>query len=156
MMKRLGQSAKGVYVLLMRKNDNSTIRFGRNSSCDFPAGWYGYAGSAMGGLAGRLRHHCGISSRPHWHIDRLRHHVTLTGIVCGITDSRIECEISHNLSRILDPVEGFGASDCGCRSHLFYHITKKIVEDAVFGAFEDTGTSAFMIQCRDIIRSQKK
>ena len=154
-MKRFRPSDKGVYVLIMSKKDNSTVRFGCKRSYDFPAGWYGYAGSAMGGLAGRLRHHCRISSRPHWHIDRLRPHVTLTGIVCAITESRIECNISRNMSEILNPVDGFGASDCGCRSHLYYHVKREIVEDAVFGAFESTRTHAFMVQCSDIVSHEE-
>lgn len=151
MMKRLNPSSKGVYVLLLSKECSGRIRFGRNSESDFPAGWYGYVGSAMGGLAGRLRHHCGISNRPHWHIDRLRPYVTIAGIVCGITEKRIECDISCDLIQTLTPVSGFGSTDCGCHSHLYYHIKRKKIEEAVLSAFKNKGTQVFTVQCCDIV-----
>ncbi|MEJ2590508.1 MAG: DUF123 domain-containing protein [Candidatus Thiodiazotropha sp.] len=90
-----------------------------------PRGWYLYVGSAFGpgGVAARCNHHRRISERPRWHIDYLRAAASLRGIWFTHDTERREHHWAAILSRDMGlecPVAGFGASDCGCESHLFY------------------------------------
>ncbi|NIR50425.1 GIY-YIG nuclease family protein [candidate division KSB1 bacterium] len=91
----------------------------------FKIGYYAYVGSAFGagGLAARINHHLSISNRPRWHIDYLRQKASIEQI--WLTESSQKLE--HDWARLLSQmdharitVEGFGASDCRCASHLFY------------------------------------
>ncbi|MBI4300695.1 MAG: GIY-YIG nuclease family protein [Chloroflexi bacterium] len=115
----LGTKAKGTYVLLMRLHQPATIAVAR-LELRLPPGHYAYVGSAMGGLAGRLRHHLTPLSRSHWHIDRLRRYAPVEEVWCAETAAREECAWAGELQcNGGEPVPGFGASDCRCRSHLF-------------------------------------
>ena len=64
----------GTYALLLRARSGGRIQIGRCGSLAVRPGWYVYVGSAFGpgGLRARLRHHCRLAERPHWHIDYLR------------------------------------------------------------------------------------
>ena len=90
-----------------------------------PRGWYLYVGSAFGpgGVAARCNHHRRISERPRWHIDYLRAAAPLRGIWFTHDAERREHQWAGILSREMgleSPSAGFGASDCGCESHLFF------------------------------------
>jgi Uri superfamily endonuclease len=88
-------------------------------------GYYLYVGSAIGsgGLAGRLRHHAAVASRPHWHVDYLRAVARLEQTWFCCDRERREhlwaCALSQTRTASV-PLSGFGASDCACQSHLFY------------------------------------
>ncbi|HSF57479.1 MAG TPA: DUF123 domain-containing protein [Candidatus Binatia bacterium] len=44
---------------------------GKLGDAVFPAGTYVYTGSAMKGLAARVKRHCSRKKKIHWHIDYL-------------------------------------------------------------------------------------
>jgi len=47
------------------------LRIGKLGIHNLPHGYYVYVGSALGGLASRLRRHLRSEKRLHWHIDYL-------------------------------------------------------------------------------------
>jgi Uri superfamily endonuclease len=137
-------SPKGIYILLIRGREcNLTI--GSLGERRFSSGWYGYIGSAQGtGGFARVRRHQALAVNrdrpPHWHIDYLllNPQFRLCYIICGHTEDDCEC----CLADILGPPEvpGFGCSDCGCSSHLFYRMTDPRQE--ALRAFERLGISS--------------
>lgn len=90
-------------------------------------GIYLYVGSAMGpGGFKRIERHCAIAlgqnKTRHWHIDYLLSLGELKGAYVseGPLPQSFECTLARKLAKIAEPViEGFGASDCRCRTHLF-------------------------------------
>ena len=88
----------------------------------FDAPVYLYAGSAFGpgGLAARLKHHLDVAKRPHWHIDHLRSVADVTRVWTTTDPRRLECTFARAARALRGArgVEGFGASDCRCASHL--------------------------------------
>jgi len=112
----------GTYTLLLWRSEPATIEVGALGEREFPAGWYAYTGSALGagGFARVDRHHelaAGDRATRHWHVDYLLGHpgTELPGDVRSPGADR-ECAVARRLPD--GPVEGFGASDCDCRSHL--------------------------------------
>jgi Uri superfamily endonuclease len=97
-------------------------------------GFYVYVGSALGpgGVAGRLRHHERASAPPHWHVDYLRAHARLGEVWYAYGRRRREhawATLMSGLAGASVPLRGFGASDCGCESHL-YRFAKRPSADA--------------------------
>lgn len=114
----------GTYVLVMESREFFRIRAGRLGEIEITPGWYAYVGSAFGpgGVAARCNHHLRISKRPHWHIDYLRAASRLREIWFSCDSARREHTWSNLVGKgkgATQPFPGFGASDCGCRSHLF-------------------------------------
>ncbi len=116
----------GTYALLFQRPLSGRIEVGRLGSFEFPAGFYLYVGSALGpgGLAGRLRRHLSPTRKIHWHVDYLDKEATLIEIWYSIGQERLEHDWAAVLGRLPGvqiPALNFGASDCRCESHLFYH-----------------------------------
>ncbi|MBI2288171.1 MAG: GIY-YIG nuclease family protein [Chloroflexi bacterium] len=111
---------KGGYILLIKLPDEQAITVGSLKVINFPRGYYAYVGSALGGFKPRLNRHLRKDKKPQWHIDYLLQKASITNIVLGQGEDRIECAIAQALSRQFDSVTGFGCSDCQCRSHLFF------------------------------------
>jgi len=116
---------RGIYCLILRVPE-CTIGVGALGKITFRAGWYTYIGSALGsGGFARVRRHIRVNRegtpRPHWHIDHLLSHpgVRLHRCICAETGRRLECELARSVGG--EAVEGFGCSDCRCRSHLHRH-----------------------------------
>ena len=119
------QAGRGTYLLLAQLSDACDLRIGSLGSLAFPAGWYGYAGSALGpgGLAARLARHRRADKRLHWHIDYLLPPAVLRASWQIDSSIRLECAWASALARLTgaEPiVPRFGASDCRCRAHLCY------------------------------------
>jgi len=119
------QSARGTYLLVIGLGQPTTLTVGRLGTFSFPAGWYAYAGSALGpgGLEARLARHRRAEKRLHWHIDYLLPHGTLETIWQLVSPSRLECAWAAAIRALPGaetPVSGFGASDCRCSAHLVY------------------------------------
>lgn len=101
------------------------IDVGRLGQFLFPAGWYGYSGSARGsgGLRARLARHQRASKRLHWHVDYVLAHGVLQAawwLECPI---RLECAWAaavQQLPGVQVIAPRFGSSDCHCRAHLAY------------------------------------
>jgi Uri superfamily endonuclease len=122
-----GFMPKGSYILVLQLEQAvDDLPIGKLGRFNFPAGYYLYVGSAFGpgGLEARLRHHeRRTKNRPHWHIDYLRAHANLYEIWVVSSESRLERQWCAALAAVPDlstPAPGFGASDTGCCSHLFY------------------------------------
>jgi len=96
------------------------VVIGSLKALHFPHGYYAYVGSAMGGFKSRLNRHLQGNRKPHWHIDYLLNKASITGIILCETNDRVECTIAQALNDQFDSITGFGASDCQCRSHLFF------------------------------------
>lgn len=116
--------AVGTYTLVVERTESDTIDVGALGDVAFPPGWYAYVGSAFGpGGFSRVDRHRRVASGDHdarhWHVDYL----------LGDPDTRLydvvrtvaveaECAIADRIDG--ERVTGFGASDCGCPSHLVY------------------------------------
>ena len=120
----------------------SVVVAGRLGLLGIRKGYYLYAGSALGpgGLQARLAHHMRRAPKPHWHIDYLRTVVSLRQIWFCYGRERREHDWADALERELGcavPYAGFGSSDCGCKSHLFWLGKRPVLaafDDAISGA----------------------
>jgi Uri superfamily endonuclease len=109
--------------LLAQLKQGIEIQVGKLGTFHFPAGWYAYAGSALGpgGLPARLARHARTHKRLHWHVDYLLQHAVLEAIWQTDYPERLECAWAAAVQALpcaQTPVRGFGASDCRCRAHL--------------------------------------
>ena len=128
----------GCYSLIITLKRQKKIRVGKLGVARFPAGTYIYTGSAMKGLAARLRRHCRRKKKIHWHIDHL---LTLPAarvkrIIIYPPAPHQECRQNQRIAArggATAILRRFGASDCqsGCASHLFF-----FADDARVTAFE--------------------
>ena len=112
-------AVKGSYILLMELSEEQVITAGRLRTVNFPGGYYGYVGSALGGFKSRLNRHLRSDKKPHWHIDYLLQKASINDIIICESEDRAECTIAQALSAQFDSIPGFGSSDCKCHSHLF-------------------------------------
>ena len=122
---------RGSYILLLHLPGAGGIAIGRLGTIHFQKGFYAYVGSAMGGFTARLNHHLHPIKKPHWHIDYLRCRAPVTDIILCESEQRQECSIAQALAGELESVTGFGASDCHCRSHLFYSPGKSRMKQVI-------------------------
>ncbi len=110
---------QGYYVLILEVSEGLVIdtRGGRRFSLD--PGLYVYVGSARGpgGLLARIKRHLRRNKKLFWHIDYLttRESVRIMAVysLVDMVDPRRDYEslLSARLTKLLEPVEGFGASD---------------------------------------------
>jgi len=138
-------------VELAREKD---IIVGKLGYIYFPKAFYAYIGSAMNGFKARLAHYLRDSEKPHWHIDYLLKQAELEDIIlcpsepfasCHSERSeeshraqcklRMECFLAQALAKEFQSIPNFGASDCKCKSHLYFaddkdKLTSKIIEVA--------------------------
>lgn len=117
-------SRRGIYVLAMQLAQAKAITIGRLGTFEFPAGFYIYVGSAMSGFAGRINRHLKRKKRMRWHIDYLLEEADLLWVDLYETeDTGDECRLCSQIALLKGAkiiADRFGASDCGCRSHLYY------------------------------------
>lgn len=123
----LNSGHKGAYILVLSVTEDATATVGRLGAVEFAAGAYAYVGSALGRAGfGRIRRHMRVFSgsdmKLKWHIDYLSDIAALHDVLTITTTKRIECDIAEHLqaSPSLTAIRHFGASDCGCNTHLFY------------------------------------
>jgi Uri superfamily endonuclease len=115
----------GTYALIVSCESTARIQVGRLGTMQLQRGYYVYLGSALGpgGLRARIAHHQKLSTRPHWHIDYLRAHTQIYCIWFRYDTRRCEHEWAQARQMVkssMVPFPGFGASDCDCRSHLYF------------------------------------
>lgn len=121
----------GIYHLLIHLPQDTKISVGKLGSFDFPAGYYVYTGSALGGLESRISRHRRREKRLHWHIDYLLQHGSILDVITHETKKRLECRFNRNILSLSDSkilVKGFGSSDCKCKSHLVYFEEKPAIK----------------------------
>ena len=115
-------AAGGTYTLLIELPTAATVEVGALGAVDLQAGGYAYTGSALGtGGFSRVDRHRRIADGEHdvrhWHIDYLLGQPSTRIIdVTRSYGADIECAVAGRLPS--GPVDGFGASDCDCGSHL--------------------------------------
>ena len=115
----------GTYALLLVSAIESEISVGSFGRLQVMPGWYVYVGSAFGsgGLAARVSRHQATAKRLRWHIDYLRAATDLVAVWFTVDQDRQECQWAEVMGRLRGaamPMVGFGASDCDCRSHLYF------------------------------------
>ena len=145
---------RGVYVLILEVSRETEIEVGRaKRSICFKRGFYAYVGSALSGFEHRIQRHLrsshGETKKKHWHIDFLLASpaVRIVAIILAQTKERKECEIaSHLLRNGLEFVRGFGCSDCGCESHLFFSPQRSALLSAVRSSFIASGLSPSVVR----------
>ncbi len=139
----MGDSARlgaGAYGALFEISKQLAVPTGRLGARTYPAGWYAYIGSALGGISGRIRHHLRARhKRPHWHIDSLLPHGEMSAIVVAETRRRVECLLAAFLAQRFHVVHRFGSSDCRCAGHLFWSEARAPLLDALLEAVQDVG-----------------
>ncbi|MGD2186246.1 MAG: GIY-YIG nuclease family protein [Desulfobacterales bacterium] len=126
------QARPGTYALILRSSADPLIEIGKLGKFLIQPGYYVYAGSAFGpgGIKARIAHHARISQRPHWHIDYLRSALLLDEAWYSYDSDQNEhqwADILTDLKGATLPIEGFGASDCSCKSHLLVFPTRPSV-----------------------------
>lgn len=115
-----GNVRKGTYLLFLCFREPHTISVGSLGTLNVGAGEYCYVGSAMNGLESRLERHMRKEKKMHWHIDRLTVQADTTEAYVP-SEPTGECVLSAAAgdSGCIPVFEGFGSSDCRCRTHLF-------------------------------------
>jgi len=111
----------GIYALIIRINEDTCINVGAIGETHFKKGIYVYVGSAQTNLEQRVKRHLRREKRLFWHIDYLLNSdaakIQKTLFMQG--DKTTECKIAREIGERGQSVNGFGCSDCDCRSHLF-------------------------------------
>ena len=113
----------GTYMLVLALPNPVRLVIGKLGEYDFPAGWYLYSGSALGGLQGRVSRHLKGEKKPHWHIDYLSAAGSIVDVWFATGHTRKEClwaQRAISLPRASVPMPRFGSSDCRCETHLVY------------------------------------
>uniref|UniRef100_A0A7V5K2G2 DNA/RNA nuclease SfsA n=1 Tax=Thermodesulfobacterium geofontis TaxID=1295609 RepID=A0A7V5K2G2_9BACT len=112
---------KGIYLLVFKIKNKEKLKIGNLGERIFKKGFYVYVGSAMNSLSKRINRHLRKNKKLKWHIDYLlQKGENLKAIPIRSFEKR-ECEIAKDLSLISQEIiPDFGASDCKCKSHLFY------------------------------------
>ena len=115
------QVRKGTYVLFLRFSSPFEGEVGSLGTVRLEPGEYCYIGSAMGGLDQRLRRHLSKEKRIRWHIDRLTLAAESMEAYESYPDPVPECTLARMAedSGCTPASDGFGCSDCSCRTHLF-------------------------------------
>jgi len=115
----------GTYALILSSQVSRRVRIGALGSLVTRPGFYIYIGSAFGpgGLYSRVSRHIRRDKKLHWHIDYLRPHTDLEMVWFG--QHRVAREHDWATAFASEPqtevaLPRFGASDCRCKSHLFY------------------------------------
>lgn len=120
--KLVGEEARdrGSYIIILKLKKNRKLAVGERRGIQFKKGYYLYVGSARKNLAQRISRHRRLRKKLFWHIDYLREKADFITALPIRTQDQLECEIAKALRGISDwPIDGFGASDCSCRTHLF-------------------------------------
>jgi Uri superfamily endonuclease len=136
-MKAQNDIIKGSYVLILWLASAKDVKVGKLGIISFAQGCYAYVGSAMGSAGfKRVERHLDVSAgrrkTQKWHVDYLLTVSEVIETIEIVTQERIECGIAQKLGKNLSLacIEGFGSSDCRCRSHLFYSRRFSDIEDA--------------------------
>ncbi len=138
---------KGVYVLAISVIRNLDVKVCARREFSLEAGFYSYVGSAQNHLEKRLmRHFRKAGKRQFWHIDHLlaMDGVSVMEAFYKEGEKAEECRTAQSLSALGFPVDGFGCSDCKCRSHLFRFNSLNLLEDACL----KLGFKPFSLSCQ--------
>jgi Uri superfamily endonuclease len=104
----------------------------------------------MNGFNTRLSHHLREKKRPHWHIDYLLLAASLREILLIGSEKRVECAVAGALAGLFNCVPSFGASDCRCRSHLFFSEDGQHLKTTLGLVLSHLGYQPFAFQLQDV------
>ena len=112
---------KGVYVLIIQVDEDTGVNVGAIGRLTFKKGLYAYVGSAQNNLEQRVKRHIRKEKRGFWHIDYFLDNdaTKVIEVFHKHADKTEECAIAKVIGERGEPVDGFGSSDCSCKSHLF-------------------------------------
>ena len=112
---------KGIYILFISIKRDILIGVGALGKIKFTQGTYAYVGSAQNGIKKRVTRHLRKEKKKFWHIDYLLEQKdnSVEEIFYQKAPKKKECRIAEALSKLGEPIKGFGCSDCSCVSHLF-------------------------------------
>lgn len=110
---------KAVYAVFLELEEDKTIEIGALGPIEFEKGLYVYIGSAMNSAEKRVQRHFSEVENLHWHIDYFSAETDPMDYFLLPESSEFECFLANTVSEIGVPVENFGASDCGCNTHLY-------------------------------------
>jgi Uri superfamily endonuclease len=112
---------KGIYVLIIQVGEDTDVNVGAIGRLTFKKGLYAYVGSAQNNLEQRVKRHLGKEKRRFWHIDYFLDNgaTKVVGVFHKQADKTEECAIAKVIGERGEPMDGFGSSDCNCKSHLF-------------------------------------
>jgi len=122
---------KGCYILIARIDKNSRLKVGKLGLISFNKGYYAYVGSALNGLEQRVNRHLRKNKKIFWHIDYLLRKTIIKNIFYKQSAKREECKFAKELEKHFKIIKDFGATDCRCRSHLFYSKSYSQLENAI-------------------------
>jgi len=108
-------------VLIIQVDENVDVNVGALGKLTFEKGLYAYVGSAQANLKQRIKRDPGKEKRLFWHIDYLLNDsvARIVKVLYKQADKTEECELAEVIGERGEPVDGFGCSDCSCKSHLF-------------------------------------
>jgi Uri superfamily endonuclease len=130
----------GAYLLLIFLPERRRLRVGALGETVFLPGWYAYVGSAMGGLRARIARHLRREKKVFWHIDHLLAIGELKEVITVETGQSMECPLSRSLAKSLPAgAERFGASDCSCKTHLYFAPAEEKMREDVARALREAG-----------------
>ena len=113
---------KGVYILIIQIDEDTEVNVGALGRLTFKKGLYAYVGSAQNNLEQRVKRHLGKEKRRFWHIDYLLSNdaAKVVEVFQKRADRTEECAITGVIGERGESIDGFGSSDCSCKSHLFH------------------------------------
>jgi Uri superfamily endonuclease len=108
-------------VLIIQVDENVNVTVGALGKLTFEKGLYAYVGSAQANLEQRIKRHLAKEKRLFWHIDYLLNDsaARIVKVLYKQADKTEECDLAKAIGERGESVDGFGCSDCSCKSHLF-------------------------------------
>jgi Uri superfamily endonuclease len=108
-------------VLIIQVDKNIDVNVGALGKLTFEKGLYAYVGSAQANLEQRIKRHLAKEKRLFWHIDYLLNDsaARIVKVLYKQADKAEECDLAKVIGERGEAVDGFGCSDCSCKSHLF-------------------------------------
>ncbi|MFO7710912.1 MAG: GIY-YIG nuclease family protein [Candidatus Woesearchaeota archaeon] len=118
-----------IYCLLITIKRPIMEKIGSLGIVPFSKGTYLYVGSAKNGLDKRIKRHLSKDKKRYWHIDYLLANPSVVLDKVFYTEKREECAFARQVSKNAYLTNGFGCSDCRCKSHLFRLTSKKLLDE---------------------------
>jgi len=108
-------------VLIIQVDKKVDVNVGALGKLTFEKGLYAYVGSAQANLEQRIKRHLAKEKHLFWHIDYLLKDsaARIVKVLYKQADRIEECELAKAIGEKGESVDGFGCSDCSCKSHLF-------------------------------------
>lgn len=123
----------GIYVLIIQVGEDIKVSVGAVGRMAFTKGLYAYIGSAQTSMKQRIKRHLRNEKRKFWHIDYLLNNsaVKIVKVFFKEAGKAEECKTAKTIGERNRPVNGFGCSDCNCKSHLFHIQNYRIIQETM-------------------------